>query len=124
MRIKLKRAYKNPEDSDGQRILVDRLWPRGLSKEKARIDYWAKELAPANELRRWYAHDPDKWPEFKNRYFAELREKPVELRQLLRQLEKGQTTFVFSAKELRYNNAIALREFLQTTDLASLPALS
>jgi len=124
MQIKLKRAYDASEENDGSRILVDRLWPRGLSKEKARIDYWAKQIAPSNELRHWYAHDPEKWPEFKHRYFAELRENPVELQQLLRQAEKGQLTFVFSSKELRYNNAVALREFLQTTDLASLPTSS
>ena len=72
MSITLKRAYETPSRSDGCRILVERLWPRGLSKEKAEVDFWARDLAPSNDLRRWYQHDPDKWPEFRRRYFAEV----------------------------------------------------
>ncbi len=112
MQIKLKRVYEAPSNTDGTRILVDRVWPRGLSKEQLQIAYWAKEIAPSTELRRWYAHAPEKWPEFKNRYFAELKANPAGVHELLRYALKEPTTFVFSSKELRYNNAVALREFL------------
>lgn len=113
MQIKLKRAYEPPEDSDGTRILVDRLWPRGLDKERARIEYWAKEIAPSTELRRWYKHDPGKWPGFKQRYFAELDSNRPGVEELLLHGGKSQTTFVFSSKELRLNNAVALKEYLE-----------
>ena len=76
MHVRTKRIYDKPASSDGRRILIDRLWPRGISKEVAQIDYWAKAVAPSNELRRWYRHDPEKWPEFRDRYFAELDSNP------------------------------------------------
>ncbi len=113
MDIKLKRVYEKPEESDGTRILVDRLWPRGLSKEQARIEYWAKELAPSNALRSWFQHDPEKWPVFKQKYFAELDQEPDRFRELLRQLKTAKLTFVFSARSLEYNNALALKEYLE-----------
>lgn len=113
MEIRTKRAYDDPGPEDGVRILVDRLWPRGVSKEKARIDLWPKEIAPSNELRKWYHHDPDKWEEFKERYFAELDEGPEGLDELLEKVRQGPVTFVYSSKETEYNNAQALREYVE-----------
>ena len=112
MLIKIKRLYDRPERTDGRRILVDRLWPRGLSKAAVAIEFWAKDVAPSNELRRWYGHAPEKWPEFKRRYFAELdanNEKVVELRG---QMGQGTVTLLFGSKETRLNNAVALKEYL------------
>ena len=116
MTIRLKRAYEDPSDDDGLRILVDRLWPRGISKEDARIDFWPKEIAPSNELRKWYGHDPDKWEEFKERYFAELGEGPEGLDELLERIRgsEGPVTFVYSSKERELNNAVALREYVES----------
>jgi len=114
MDIRIKRAYDDPAAEDGTRILVDRLWPRGLSKEKARIDDWPKEIAPSNELRRWYGHDPEKWEEFRSRYFAELEERPDEVEKLREQVRQGRATFVFSSKEEELNNAVALKEYLES----------
>ncbi|BBO20577.1 MAG: hypothetical protein HKUEN07_16810 [Rhodocyclaceae bacterium] len=111
MDIKLKRAYAAPAKSDGERILVDRLWPRGLSRDKAAIDHWLKEVAPSNELRQWFGHDPEKWPEFRKRYRAELKDNPAlaELRDLSR---KGTVTLVYSAKDELHNQAVVLRQVL------------
>ena len=117
MPIALKRAYEPPEQSDGCRVLVERLWPRGVSKQDARIDLRAKEAAPSSELRRWFAHDPDRWPGFKERYFAELRERPDAVEPILERVRRGRVTFVFAARETRFNNAVALREYL-TAQLA------
>lgn len=113
MSIRTKRAYEKAARSDGRRILVDRLWPRGLAKPDARIDVWVKAVAPSNELRRWYQHDPAKWPEFKRRYFAELDANPARVAELLRELGRGTVTFVYGSKEDRLNNAVALREYLE-----------
>jgi uncharacterized protein YeaO (DUF488 family) len=115
MDIKIKRAYDSPSDDDGYRILVDRLWPRGISKEKAKLDFWPKELAPSTELRRWYGHDPEKWAEFKSRYFAELDGKPELVDELLDYVGKGKVTLVYSSKEQRLNNAIALKEYVESS---------
>jgi len=114
MEIKIKRAYESPDEADGCRILVDRLWPRGISKERAKVDYWPRELSPSNELRRWYNHDPKKWPEFKSRYFAELKKKPEQLKELTAFLQKGTVTFVYSTKEEQLNNAVALKEYVDS----------
>ena len=114
MEIKIKRAYENPNDTDGYRILVDRLWPRGVSKEKAKVDYWPKELAPSAELRNWFSHDLNKWPEFKSRYFKELDGNPELLRELLQYVRKGTVTFVYSSKEQLINNAVALKEYVKS----------
>lgn len=114
MNIKIKRAYEPPEDEDGQRVLVDRLWPRGISKEKARIDYWPKELAPSTELRRWYGHEPEKWPVFKARYFAELDSKPKLMKELLDHIHRRTVTLVYSSKERRLNNAVAIRDYIDS----------
>lgn len=112
MSIRLKRAYESPSESDDYRILVDRLWPRGLSKQKARFDYWLKEIAPSAELRRWFNHDPEKWNEFKKRYFRELDSRPEIVDQLLHFVRKGDVTLVFSARDESHNDAVALREYL------------
>lgn len=112
MKIAVKRVYEKVGTHDGTRILVDRLWPRGLSKEDAKIDHWLKSIAPSNELRKWYQHDTEKWPEFKKRYFAELDANEESVNELLQCLKKGKATFVFSSKEERYNNAVALKEFV------------
>ena len=112
MAIRIKRAYEKPAPEDGDRILVDRLWPRGLSKEAAKIDYWPRDLAPSNELRRWYGHDPGKWEAFKSRYFGELDARPALVGELRDRLRGGKVTFVFSSKEETLNNAAALKEYL------------
>ncbi len=113
MSIQIKRAYETPAESDGLRILVDRLWPRGVSKEKARIDFWPKEIAPSDGLRRWYDHDPGKWPEFKERYFAELDGNRELLQEILRFVRRGTVTFICSSKEQNLNNAVALKEYVE-----------
>ena len=113
MRLMTKRIYDPPAKSDGRRILIDRLWPRGLTKAAARIDHWVREIAPSNELRRWYAHDHAKWPEFRKRYFAELDANPDGVSALKAALGKGPATFLFSSKEERLNNATALVEYLK-----------
>lgn len=112
--IAVKRIYAPPADADGCRILVDRLWPRGLSKERASLDHWFKDLAPSNELRRWYGHDPDKWGEFRRRYRAELEGRPSILEPLRRLLTtERKVTLLFSAKNETHNNAVALAEYLR-----------
>jgi uncharacterized protein YeaO (DUF488 family) len=113
MGIRLKRAYDHAASSDGCRILVERLWPRGVAKADARIDLWAKEAAPSTELRKWFAHDADKWPEFRRRYFAELRAHEQALEPIRERLRAGPVTFVFGSREERHNNAVALAEFLR-----------
>ena len=113
MTIHIKRAYEGPSNEDGQRILVDRLWPRGISKDNAKIDFWPKEIAPSNELRKWYGHEPEKWEEFKKKYFAELDAIPEKVQELLDYVQKGTVTFVYSSKEERINNAVALKEYVE-----------
>lgn len=112
--IRIKRVYEPREDRDGYRILVDRLWPRGVAKTEASWDEWLKELAPSEELRKWYGHDPIKWGEFKRRYFEELKSKQEELRRMRTAVESHQTvTLIFAAKDIDRSNAAALREFLE-----------
>lgn len=113
MTIRLKRVYEEPAEEDGCRILVDRLWARGLSKDKAKVDLWVKELAPSTELRRWYGHEPSKWPEFKSRYGTELDALREQVEALIAELKKGPVTFLFSSKEERLNNATALKEYIE-----------
>ena len=111
--IKLKRIYEKPNEKDGFRLLVDRLWPRGISKDKAGVELWLKDIAPSNELRKWFAHDPAKWSEFKKRYGKELKSKKREIETLKSLLKKEKiVTFLFSAKDEEHNNAVALREFI------------
>jgi len=111
--IRLKRAYEPLTEDDGTRILVERLWPRGVSKEKAAIDLWAKELAPSAELRKWYAHDQTRWADFRKRYWAELDQKGEARRDLKRRLEEGPVTFVYAAKDEEHNSALLLKEYLE-----------
>ena len=113
MSISIKRVYDPVEDDDGLRILVDRLWPRGISKETASLERWAKELSPSNELRKWYGHDPDEWPEFKRRYFGELDNNLDEVMNLVDMIAGQNVTLVYSSKA-RWNNALALKEYLET----------
>jgi len=110
--IKIKRIYNAPSDDDGSRILVDRLWPRGLSKEKAKVDLWLKEIAPSNELRKWYGHDPKKWTEFRKRYFNDLDAKRELVNQIVQKMKTGDVTLLYSSKEEQLNNAVALKEYI------------
>lgn len=112
MQITIKRVYEQPDTADGIRILVDRLWPRGLTKVKARVDLWLKEIAPSTELRKWFGHDPDKWAEFKTRYRAELEANDEQVARLRSELAKGPTTLVYGAKDEAHNAAIVLQGYL------------
>lgn len=119
MDIRLKRAYDPPAAGDGTRVLVDRLWPRGLSKEKARIDLWLRDIAPSTELRKWFGHDAAKWEEFAERYDRELDALPELLRQLAGLAQKGRLTLVFGARDRERNNAVVLRLRLLEMDPGS-----
>jgi uncharacterized protein YeaO (DUF488 family) len=111
--IKLKRAYESASPGDGLRILVERLWPRGVSKAKAAIDLWLKALAPSTELRQWYSHDPAKWPRFRKRYWTELQDQG-DLLALLKLIAQEKTvTFVYAASDEQRNSALALKELLE-----------
>ncbi len=112
--IKIKRVYEKPSKDDGKRILVDRLWPRGLKKEDAKIDEWIKEIAPSNELRKWFNHEPNRWGEFQARFFAELHGKRELLEGITSAARKGTVTLLFGSKEERFNNAVALKKFIET----------
>ena len=111
-RIKLKRAYEHASDEDGVRVLVERLWPRGLKKTDAAIDNWAKEIAPSTALRKWFGHDPARWDEFRQRYVEELRRHPDELGELRDMARRGTITLVFSSHDAVHNSAVVLREIL------------
>ena len=110
--IRLKRAYEPPAASDGHRVLVERLWPRGLSKARLRLDRWARDVAPSQELRRWFGHDPARWPEFRRRYFEELRQREQAWRLLLSRARRGRLTLVYAARDEARNGAVALKQFL------------
>jgi uncharacterized protein YeaO (DUF488 family) len=112
--IRIKRIYEQATEEDGFRILVDRLWPRGLSKEKAKVDLWLKEIAPSGELRKWFSHDPAKWAEFKEKYAKELSAKQSLLKEIRRmETEKGALTLLYSARDVKHNNAVALQAVLE-----------
>lgn len=112
MNIHAKRIYEEKSNSDGYRILVDRMWPRGLKKSKVKIDLWMKEIAPSNELRKWFAHDPGRWISFKAKYKRELRGKLELIHQIKTlQKQKGIVTLLYSAKDQEHNNAVALKSF-------------
>lgn len=113
MNITIKRVYEEPSKEDGERILIDRLWPRGLTKEKAKIGLWLKEIAPSTELRKWFGHDPSKWNEFKKRYIAEIKKNKDVLAQLEGQLKDGKITLVYGAKDEEHNDAVVLKEYLE-----------
>jgi uncharacterized protein YeaO (DUF488 family) len=112
MSLQVKRVYATPQPDDGLRILVDRLWPRGLAKEAAAIDEWVRECAPSDELRRWFAHDRMKWNEFKRKYFAELKRKEDLLSPIRASAKKERVTLLFGASDTECNNAVALMEYL------------
>jgi len=113
--IRAKRVYDAPTEDDGYRVLIDRLWPRGVSKDRAKINLWLKEIAPSSELRDWFSHDPAKWEEFKKRYGEELQSKGDLLDRIrLLEKEKVAVTLVYSSREERYNNAMALLGVLKT----------
>ncbi len=111
--LRVKRVYEEARDEDGLRVLVDRLWPRGLRKDRADVDLWLREAAPSDALRKWYGHDPSRWEEFKRRYFAELEGKGDVVDQIVRRLDEGAVTLLFSTRELEKNNAVALKEYLE-----------
>jgi uncharacterized protein YeaO (DUF488 family) len=114
MEIQLKRVYDPPDAEDGYRILVERLWPRGISKEQAKVDLWLKDAGASTALRIWFGHDPAKWVEFRQKYFKEIRTRPdviAQLREALRSHER--VTFLFAAHDTEHNNALALKEFLE-----------
>ncbi|PYL44598.1 MAG: hypothetical protein DMF42_00365 [Verrucomicrobia bacterium] len=113
MGVRVKRVYDQPAKADGYRVLVDRLWPRGLKKSEARIDEWLREIAPSTALRKWFKHDPDKWKEFKKKYSAELDDHREQVEKLVREARKRTITLLFSARDTEHNNAVALKEYIE-----------
>ena len=109
----LKRAYEPAAESDGYRVLIDRLWPRGVSRDQAKLDDWTKELAPSQELRRWFGHDPARFDEFRRRYVDELRDQRTLLTALRRRARRGTLTLVYSARDAEHNDAVVLAEVLR-----------
>jgi uncharacterized protein YeaO (DUF488 family) len=110
--IILKRAYDRVSRTDGTRFLVERLWPRGIAKAKLRVDAWLKEVGPSTELRKWFGHDPDKWNEFRRRYFRELDSRPEAWQPIVSAARRGRVTLVYSSHDTQHNNAVALQEYL------------
>jgi uncharacterized protein YeaO (DUF488 family) len=110
--IQIKRAYEQPSKDDGDRFLVERLWPRGVKKENLLVEAWLKDVAPSSELRKWFQHDPTKWDEFRRRYFRELDKHADAWQKLLARARRGRVTLVYSAHDTEHNNAVALKEFL------------
>ena len=113
MQIQIKRVYAEPATGDGLRVLVDRIWPRGMSKDKAQVDEWLKELAPSAALRKWFGHDPAKWEAFQKRYFAELQENPAVVRFLADHEAKSSLTLLYGAKDEEHNQAVVLKRYLE-----------
>jgi uncharacterized protein YeaO (DUF488 family) len=111
--ITLKRAYDSASRTDGKRFLVERLWPRGVSKAELRVDAWLKEVGPTTELRRWFSHDPGKWSEFRRRYFRQLDSRPEAWRPIASAARRGRVTLVYSSHDTQHNNAVALQQYLQ-----------
>lgn len=111
--IKVKRVYEPSEPGDGHRFLVERLWPRGMKKESLHMEAWLKDVAPSDTLRRWFAHDPQKWGEFQDRYFAELDARGEALRPIIEAGEKGNVTLLYSAHDIEHNNAVALKKYIE-----------
>lgn len=118
-RIWIRRAYEPPTRNDGYRILVDRMWPRGISKKALAIDAWKRDLAPSTQLRKWFGHDPERWEVFQRRYARELRKESGAVRELLDRAERGRVTLVYGARDSVHNNAAALRTFLEEKMAAS-----
>ena len=115
--LKIKRVYEEPEANDGRRILVDRLWPRGLTKEKAKVDLWLKDIAPSTELRKWFGHDPEKWRSFRERYQTELKHQADQLGLINSEIKEGPVTLVYGARDQVHNEAVVLKEFLEKNRL-------
>jgi len=113
--IKLKRVYEKPSKEDGLRVLVERLWPRGFTKERASVDLWLKDIAPSTELRKWFGHDPAKWEQFCKRYRVELEQRKEAVNLLKQKSEEGTITLVYAARDEKHNSAIALKEILEQT---------
>jgi uncharacterized protein YeaO (DUF488 family) len=113
MKVKIKRVYEEPKKSDGKRILVDTLWPRGLKKAEVKVDLWLKEIAPSTALRKWFSYEPSKWEEFKKRYSVELEKNNEQISLLEREVSEGKVTLVYGAKDQEHNGAVVLREFLE-----------
>ena len=113
MKVKIRRVYEEPKKEDGKRILVDRLWPRGLTKAEAKVDLWLKKIAPSTALRKWFGHEPSKWAEFKRRYSAELERNSDQLSLLKREVSASNVTLVYGAKNQEHNGAVILKEFLE-----------
>jgi uncharacterized protein YeaO (DUF488 family) len=111
--IKTKRAYDEASDDDGYRILVGRLWPRGVTKERAAIALWLKDVAPSTELREWFGHDPEKWEEFKERYWKELNNKQEDVEVIMKKAREGTVTLVYSARDREHNTAQALKQYIE-----------
>jgi uncharacterized protein YeaO (DUF488 family) len=111
--IKTKRAYEPAERGDGTRFLVERLWPRGVKKEALKMEDWLKDVAPSPELRKWFAHDPDKWTEFQKRYRTELKANPEAWQPLLKAAKRGNVTLLYSARDTEHNSALLLKQFLE-----------
>ncbi len=111
--IRLKRAYEPASPNDGTRVLVERLWPRGISKEKAALDLWLKEVAPSPELRKWYSHDVSKWDEFRRRYRSELQHNPGPVKELLQLVSKGPVTLIYGSRDQEHNSAVVLKDYLE-----------
>lgn len=111
--VRTKRVYEPYDSSDGKRVLIDRLWPRGLTKEKAHVDEWLKDIAPSTELRKWFGHDPDKWLEFQKRYAKELDNNQANVSKLKDLLKSGQATIVYGAKDEQHNDAVVLKDYLE-----------
>lgn len=111
--IKIKRIYEDPSDDDSYRILVDRVWPRGVSKEDAKLDDWKKEIAPSDELRKWFDHDPDKFDEFEKKYIKELEDKAEDIDAIRKQANKHMVTLLYGAKDTEYNQAVVLQKVLE-----------
>lgn len=112
MPVRTKRIYEAPEPEDGTRILVDRLWPRGVSKEEAQLEDWMKDIAPSDELREWFDHDPDRWDEFRERYRDELDDRPERVQDLLEYARSGTLTLLYAATDKEHNNADVLADYL------------
>jgi len=116
MNIRIKRVYEEPDKDDGVRILVDRLWPRGLTKEKARVDLWLKEIAPSTELRKWFDHDPKKWKSFRGRYETEIRHKDDLIKVLNQKVREGTITLIYGARDEKHNEALVLKHILEKSE--------
>ena len=122
MNIKMKRVYEQADKKDGERILVDRLWPRGLTKEKASVDLWLKEIAPSTELRKWFGHDPEKWKSFRGRYVTEIRHNDDLIKVLQQKAREGTITLIYGARDEKHNEALVLKQFLEKSEQGAAPA--